>query len=256
MKPALLLNERVSESVPPRLNQQLAAHRSCDIGRMVNYIAVGAHAAETSKSSLRWYRVKSIYMQSFYGRARPFDPDQLMQQADEESLFIRRFLIKSVQAGRFVETSEGWVPTRSAIRRVESFFETAGLNLEASNNYFNLSVAPHYHEFSIAYSGLILRLDPRATVLGMAIEWALWEAALAGSCGLTAKKLSSRLGITKSSLSSAILKLYQAGIIEEMPDPSDGRARILSLWPGHPLYSLKRHLVEEALRREQPSRLL
>lgn len=256
MKPELLLNERVSESVPPRLNQQLAAHRSCDIGRMVNYIAVGAHAAETSKSSLRWYRVKSIYMQSFYGRARPFDPDQLMRQADEERLFIRRFLIKSVQAGRFVETSEGWVPTRSAIRRAESFFETAGLNLEASNNYFNLSVAPHYHEFSIAYSGLILRLDPRATVLGMAIEWALWEAALAGSFRLTAKKLSSRLGITKSSLSSAILKLYQAGIIEEMPDPSDGRARILSLWPGHPLYSLKRHLVEEALRREQPSRRL
>lgn len=246
----LRVNERIKESLPPRLLLQLESNRACDIGRMVNYIAAGMHLAETSKSSMRWYRAKSIYMQTFYGRSHPFDPNQLFNQADEESLFVRRFLRRTAGAARFLESSEGWVPTHSARRRAEGFFESAGFELKESSTYFNLSIPRRYHDFSIAYSGLILRFAPRSTVLGMAIEWVLWEAAYKGSSGLTAKKLSSRLQVTKSSLSAAILKLYQAGIVREIPDPDDGRAKLLSLRPEHPLYVLKRRLVEETLRTE------
>ena len=64
MKPALLLNERVSESVPPRLNQQLGAHRSCDIGRMVNYIAVGAHAALRCSATRRFVTTAPATMEN------------------------------------------------------------------------------------------------------------------------------------------------------------------------------------------------
>jgi DNA-binding transcriptional ArsR family regulator len=222
---------------------------------MVNYIAVGAHCAETSKSSMRWYRLKCIYLQIFYSKSRPFEANQLLREANEDGLFIRRFLRKSTEAGRFMETSEGWVPTVSATRRAEAMFETSGLDAEDSNTYFNFSLPSHYHVFSISYSTLVLRVDPRATVLGMAIEWALWEAELAGNCGLTANKLSSRLDVTKSSLSAAILKLYQAHVVREIPDPIDGRAKIVSLWSGHPLYPLKRRLVEEMLQSATRSNL-
>lgn len=242
-----IVNERVYESLPSHLRHEVTLHRSNDIGRMVNYIAIGSHSAETSKSSMRWYRLKSIYLQFFYGASRPFVPDELKQKANEDDLFIRRFLRKTAAAGRLVETSEGWVPTPSAARRAQNFFESSGFASDDSNSYFNLSLPSHYHNFSIAYSTLILNLDPRATVLGMAIEWALWEAELSGSCGVTANRLSKRLDVTKSSLSAAILKLYQANIIKEMPDPIDGRSKIVTLWQGHPLYLAKRRLIEEVL---------
>lgn len=245
--PQLLVNERVKESLPACLSAQIDTHQSSDIGRMVNYIAIGTHVTETSKSSMRWYRLKCIYMHFFYAQARPFGSDELMRTAGEDKLFIKRFLRKSSEAGRFVETSDGWVPTPSAIRRAEGLFGTSGFNLTDSSTYFNVSVPWHYQDFSIKYSTLILQLDPRATVLGMAVEWALWEAELDGGYGLTANRLSTRLEVNKSSLSAAILKLYQLNVISEMIDPMDGRAKILSLSSAHPLYLLKKQLIQDTL---------
>ncbi|RKS09457.1 MarR family protein [Nocardiopsis sp. Huas11] len=67
------------------------------------------------------------------------------------------------------------------------------------------------------------------TELGPSLGFAIKEVAAAGADGLTTAGLAARMGITHQGAAKAVDEMVAAGYVERVPDPRDGRSKLLVL---------------------------
>jgi DNA-binding MarR family transcriptional regulator len=90
------------------------------------------------------------------------------------------------------------------------------------------------------------RLEARLAPLGVSLADFRTVGALLGEAdGLTQRELALRLGIDPASLSAAVSKLSQKGIVERVPHPSDARAVQVRLVKGLAILPKILEIVQE-----------
>ena len=92
------------------------------------------------------------------------------------------------------------------------------------------------HELSLLFRrarsasmGMARRVHPDLDAAGYALISQIDLGTPPGSTGVRASDVAAALGLDKSTVSRGIAQLERIGLIERVPDPDDGRARLLRL---------------------------
>ena len=80
-----------------------------------------------------------------------------------------------------------------------------------------------------ASMGMARRVHPDLDAAGYALISQIDLGTPPGSTGVRASDVAAALGLDKSTVSRGIAQLERIGLIERVPDPDDGRARLLRL---------------------------
>ena len=187
---------------------------------------------QTSKTSLRTYRLKCHLMSRFFdlNKACTADEAKLGREVNEPVAFVRRYLRQAVLKDRIEIIGQEIWPKTGLVRDHREWFCKAGQFIQERESAFGFQTAYPSIGFAGDFSGFVLKHAPAATLTHVCILLALWEAKIVfRRSELTARDLASRLGLCKSTLSTAIMGLVTSEQLLARADPNDDRIVLLSL---------------------------
>lgn len=200
---------------------------------MVTTVSSSALAQmQTSKTSLRTYRLKCHLMGQFFdlSQACSSDEAELSLVVNEPIAFVRRYLRQAVLKNRIEIIGQKIWPKIGLVRDHRAWFCKAGQLIQERDSVFGFQTAYPSIGFAGDFSALVLRHAPGATLTQVCILFALWEAKIVfRRSELTASELASRLGLCKSTLSTAIEGLVASQQLHARGDPNDDRMKRISL---------------------------
>jgi DNA-binding MarR family transcriptional regulator len=188
---------------------------------------------QTSKTSLRTYRLKCHLMGQFFdlNQACTADEVALSRVVNEPVAFVRRYLRRAVLKDRMEIIGQEIWPKMGLVRDHRAWFCKAGQLIQERDSVFGFQTAYPSIGFVGDFAALVLKHAPGATLTQVCILLALWEAKILDrQSQLTARDLASRLGLCKSTLSTAIEGLVASQQqLHVRVDPNDDRMKRLSL---------------------------
>ena len=186
----------------------------------------------TSKTSLRTYCLKCHLMSRFFdlNKACTADEAKLGREVNEPVAFVRRYLRQAVLKDRIEIIGQEIWPKTGLVRDHREWFCKAGQFIQERESAFGFQTAYPSIGFAGDFSGFVLKHAPAATLTHVCILLALWEAKIVfRRSELTASGLAARLGLRKSTLSTAIMGLVESEQLMARADPNDDRVVLLSL---------------------------
>ncbi len=187
---------------------------------------------QTSKTSLRTYRLKCHLNGQFFdlNQACTADEVALSRVVNEPVAFVRRYLRRAVLKNRMEIIGQEIWPKMGLVRDHRAWFCKAGQLIQERDSVFGFQTAYPSIGFAGDFAALVLKHAPGATLTQVCILLALWEAKIVfRQSQLTARDLASRLGLCKSTLSTAIMGLVGSEQLVARADPNDDRIVLLSL---------------------------
>ena len=187
---------------------------------------------QTSKTSLRTYRLKCHLNGQFFdlNQACTADEVALSRVVNEPAAFVRRYLRRAVLKDRIEIIGQEIWPKTGLVRDHREWFCKAGQFIQERESAFGFQTAYPSIGFAGDFSGFVLKHAPAATLTHVCILLALWEAKIVfRRSELTASGLAARLGLRKSTLSTAIMGLVESEQLMARADPNDDRVVLLSL---------------------------
>ena len=205
---------------------------------------------QTSKTSIRAYRLKTFLNAAFFDAQNPvrFDIEFIAGEIGDAPEFVTRRLIALFDAGRICH-EEGWLfPETSLIEAHRNCFADNNVPFRITENRFKIQAPYPLIGLSGKYAQLLRDCGERATLSQFCVELALWEAnCMRGQTGMTALEIGHRINLQKSTLSTCIKAMCEHGQLEVKAHPWDERKTLLMLNPSHPIYREKYRLLKAGL---------
>ena len=205
---------------------------------------------QTSKTSIRAYRLKSFLNAAFFDvqNAVPFDIEFIAGEIEESPEFVTRRLMTLFDAGRICH-EDGWLfPEISLIETHRNCFVDNNVPFRLTENRFKIQAPYPLIGLSGKYAQRLRDCGERVTLSQLCVELALWEAnCLRGQTGMTASEIGHRINLQKSTLSTCIKAMCEHGQLEVKPHSWDERKTLLTLNPSHPAYREKYQILKAGL---------
>lgn len=214
------------------LRKALAKHSRHPLSMVTTTSSLALAQMQTSKTSLRTFRFKCHLNGWFFdlNQACTADEVALSRAINEPVAFVRRYLRRAVLKDRIGIVGQEILPKMGLVRDHRSWLCEAGQLIQERDSVFGFQTAYPSIGFAGDFSALVLKHALGATLTQVCILLALWEAKIVfrGS-ELTASDLAVRLGLCKSTLSTAIMGLVTSEQLLARADPNDDRIVLLSL---------------------------
>ena len=214
------------------LRKALAKHSRHPLSMVTTTSSLALAQMQTSKTSLRTFRFKCHLNGWFFDLNQACTADEvvLSRVVNEPVAFVRRYLRRAVLKDRIEIIGQGIWPKIALVRDHRAWFCEAGQSIQERDSVFGFQTAYPSIGFASDFSALVLKHAPWATVTHVCILLALWEAKIVfRRSELTASDLASRLGLRKSTLSTAIMALVESEQLMTRAHPNDDRVVLLSL---------------------------
>ena len=236
---------------PFMLRKALAKHSRHPLSIVTTTASLALAQMQTSKTSLRTFRFKCHLNSGFFdlNEACTADEVALSRVVNEPVAFVRRYLRRAGLRDRIEIIGQEIWPKIGLVRDHRSWLCKAGQLIQKRDSVFGFQTAYPSIGFAGDFSALVLEHAPGATLTQVCILLALWEAKILDrQSELTARDLVSRLGLSKSTLSTAILGLVASEQqLHVRVDPNDDRMKRLSLVPGNESVQRQQDLIRTFL---------
>ncbi len=205
---------------------------------------------QTSKTSIRAYRLKAFLNAAFFDDQNPvpFDREFIASEIGEAPEFVGRRLDRLFDAKR-VCAEKGWLfPGGSLIESHRRCFIDNKVEFLETENRFQIRTPYPLIRLSGNYAQLLRDSSLHATLSQLCVELALWEMnCLRGQVGMTATQIGRRISLQKSTLSTCMLSMLNGEQLEINAHPWDARKTVLRLNSSHPTYLEKYQILKAGL---------